>query len=72
MKELKPTIVVTCGYFNPIHPGHIECFTLARALGDELWVIVNNDQQAELKRKVKSFQDEQFRMNVVGALAGHY
>jgi cytidyltransferase-like protein len=45
MKELKPTIVVTCGYFNPIHPGHIECFTLARALGDELWVIVNNDQQ---------------------------
>ncbi len=69
MKEFHPTIVVTCGYFNPIHPGHIECFTLARALGDELWVIVNNDQQAELKRKVKSFQDEQFRMNVVGALA---
>lgn len=61
-------IVITCGYFNPIHPGHVECFTLARALGDELWVIINNDHQAVLKRNTPSFQDEQFRMNIVGAL----
>lgn len=63
------TIVVTCGYFNPIHPGHLECFKLAKALGDELWVIVNNDKQAELKRKTPSFQDENFRLTVVDALA---
>lgn len=62
------TIVVTCGYFNPIHPGHIECFELSKMLGDELWVIVNNDHQAQLKRWVKSFQDEQFRMKVVSSL----
>lgn len=37
-------------------------------LGDELWVIVNNDHQAQLKRGVKSFQDEQFRMKVVQSL----
>jgi cytidyltransferase-like protein len=63
------TVVITCGYFNPVHPGHIECFTLAKALGDELWVIVNNDTQAELKRSVPSFQDHHFRMNVVSAFS---
>jgi mannose-6-phosphate isomerase len=61
-------IIITSGYFNPIHPGHIECFELAKNLGGddgELWVIVNNDVQAEKKRGVKSFQDENFRMNIV-------
>lgn len=37
-------------------------------LGDELWVIVNNDHQAMLKRGVQSFQNEQFRLKVVGSL----
>ncbi len=63
-----PTIVITSGYFNPIHPGHIECFELAKKLGDELWVIVNNDLQAELKRGEKSFQDQELRMRVAGAI----
>ncbi len=57
-------------YANPIHPGHIECLELSKseAWADELWVIVNNDHQAEMKRGVKSFQDEKFRMEVVRAL----
>lgn len=55
-------------YANPIHPGHIECLTLSKELADELWVIVNNDIQAKLKRWVKSFQDEQFRASVVASL----
>ena len=58
-------VVITSTYCNPIHPGHIECFNLAKELGDELWVIVNNDRQAELKRGVQSFQDEDFRKNIV-------
>ena len=62
------TIVITSGYFNPIHPGHIECFYLARELGNELWVIVNNNEQAKLKRGEESFQDEGFRMKVVKAI----
>lgn len=62
------TYVITSGYYNPIHPGHIECCELAKELGDELWVIVNNDKQAELKRGKSSFQDEQFRMRVVASL----
>lgn len=57
-------------YANPLHPGHIECLELSKSEtgADELWVIVNNDHQAELKRGVKSFQDENFRMKVIASL----
>jgi cytidyltransferase-like protein len=57
-------------YANPLHPGHIECLELSKseAGADELWVIVNNDYQAELKRGIKSFQDENFRIEIVKAL----
>lgn len=61
-------LAITSMYANPIHPGHIECLELSLNHADELWVIVNNDKQAEMKRGVKSFQDEQFRLAVVGAL----
>jgi cytidyltransferase-like protein len=61
-------IVITSGYFNPIHPGHIECFEMSKKLGDELWVILNNDLQCEIKRGVKSFQDQDFRMKIVQAI----
>ena len=59
---------ITSMYANPIHPGHIECLKLSSRLCDELWVIVNNDKQAELKRGVPSFQDEQYRKEVVGSI----
>ena len=62
------TIVITSGYFNPIHPGHIECFYMARKLGDKLIVIMNNDAQARFKRGVESFQDEDFRMKIVKSI----
>lgn len=63
------TIVITSGYFNPIHPWHIECLELCKELWDELWVIVNNDIQAKLKTwKDTVFQDENFRMKVVNSL----
>ena len=59
--------VVTSGYFDPLHVGHIECLELAKELGDELIVIVNNDYQAELK-KGKSFMSEKDRMKIVSSL----
>ena len=63
------TIVITSGYFNPIHPGHIECLELCKELWDELWVIVNNDNQAKLKTgQHKVFQDENYRMRIVSSL----
>jgi len=63
------TIVITSGYFNPIHPWHIECLELCKELWDELRVIVNSDLQARLKTwKDEVFQDENFRMKVVSSL----
>jgi cytidyltransferase-like protein len=63
------TIVITSGYFNPIHPWHIECLELCKELWDELRVIVNNDEQAKLKTgKDTVFQDQDFRMKIVSSL----
>ena len=56
MKNKKAKIV--SGYFNPIHKGHIEYFNKAKELADQLFVIVNNDYQRELKGS-KEFQLEQ-------------
>ena|SRR3989304_151331 len=61
-------VVITSGYFNPIHPGHINCMRLASRLGDMLWVIVNNDIQAEIKRGRPSFQNELDRKDIVRAI----
>lgn len=47
--EKTKTLVIVSGYFNPLHSGHIEYLTKSKALGDFLFVIVNNDYQRELK-----------------------
>jgi len=59
--------VCTSGYFDPLHVGHIECFEQAKALGDWLVVIINNDYQAYLK-KGKSFMSEQDRFKIISSL----
>lgn len=59
--------VAASGYFNPLHKGHVEYLQKAKALGDYLVVIVNNDKQRALKNS-KPFMDEQERMFIVGAL----
>jgi len=60
-------VVVTSGYFDPLHVGHIECLELAKQLGDKLIVIVNSDFQAKLK-KGKSFMNQEDRMKIISAL----
>ena len=62
MKKQKAIIV--SGYFNPIHKGHLEYFNNAKAMADQLFVIVNNDHQRELKGS-REFQDENERMIIV-------
>lgn len=61
------TTVIVSGYFNPIHSGHVRMCETARALGDRLIVIVNNDVQQEQK-KGKIIMVEGERMEVVRAL----
>ena len=62
MKKQKAIIV--SGYFNPIHKGHLEYFNNAKAIADQLFVIVNNDHQRALKGS-KEFQDENERMIII-------
>ena len=57
-------IIIVSGYFNPIHKGHLEYFNNAKAIADQLFVIVNNDHQRALKGS-KEFQDENERMVIV-------
>ena len=59
--------VAVSGYFDPIHVGHLEYLELAKELGDELIVIVNNNNQCVLK-KGKPFMDEVDRVKIVQAL----
>ncbi len=49
--------VCISGYFDPLHIGHLDYLRSAKALGDFLIVIVNNDHQAKLK-KGGSFMNE--------------
>jgi|TARA_B100001059_G_C17755211_1_gene539484 cytidyltransferase-like protein len=63
----KLTSVAVSGYFDPIHVGHLEFLELAKKLGDNLIVIINNNLQAELK-KGSTFMDEKDRMEIVAAL----
>lgn len=44
-------IVAVSGGFDPIHIGHLELFKEAKALGDKLVVIVNNDHWTKLKNR---------------------
>ena len=63
----KKKAIVVSGYFNPLHKGHLELFENAKQHGDELWVIVNSDEQRELKGS-KEFMDEVERWDIIKAL----
>jgi len=46
----RKTIVAVSGGFDPIHVGHTRLFEKAKALGDELVVILNNDNWLQKKK----------------------
>ena len=64
---MKPKAIIVSGYFNPLHKGHLELFEKAKASGDQLWVIVNNDLQRKLKGS-KEFMDENERLIIVNSI----
>ena len=61
-------IVAVSGYFDPFHVGHLEYLEKSKTLGDYLFVIVNNDYQAKLKKK-KSFMPEGERLKIIRSLS---
>jgi cytidyltransferase-like protein len=63
----KRIIVAVSGGFDPLHIGHVRLFERARALGDELVVILNNDNWLT-KKKGYAFMAEQERKEVIESL----
>ena len=65
--ETQEKIVCVSGYFDPIHIGHIEYFKKSKEIGTKLMVIVNNDDQARLK-KGRPFMPCKERMQLIEEL----
>jgi cytidyltransferase-like protein len=60
-------IVITSGYYNPVHVGHINLFEDAKNLGDYLVVVVNNDIQVKIKNSCP-FMPEFERVKIIKAI----
>ena len=67
MKKAIKKVIITSGFFNPLHIGHINLIREAKILGDFLVVIVNNDKQVKIKGSTP-FMPEQERIEIVKAL----
>ena len=57
-------IVSVSGYFDPVHIGHLEYFKKSKKIGTKLMVIINNDEQAILK-KGKPFMPVDERVKII-------
>lgn len=60
------TRVLATGTFDLLHPGHVYFLTQAKALGDELFVIVARD--SNVTHKPKPIIPEEQRLEMVDAL----
>ena len=60
-------VIAVSGYFDPFHIGHLEYLEKSKKLGDYLFVIVNSDHQAKLK-KGKSFMPAIERLKIIRSL----
>lgn len=67
VNDQKKRVVVTSGYYNPVHIGHINLFKSAKEMGDILVVIVNNDNQVKLKGSVP-FMPQEERVEIISAI----
>ncbi|MFI5260590.1 MAG: adenylyltransferase/cytidyltransferase family protein [Candidatus Paceibacteria bacterium] len=65
----KPVVVAVSGGFDPIHIGHIRMFQEAKALGDELVVILNNDNWLHDKKGFP-FMAETERKEIIESIKG--
>lgn len=63
-KRKKEIVVAVSGGFDPIHVGHARLFHEAKKLGDELVVILNNDNWLRRKKHV-IFMPESERKEVI-------
>lgn len=59
-------VVMVSGGFDPVHIGHVRMFEEAKKLGDELVVLLNNDNWLKLK-KGYVFMNEKERKEIIEA-----
>lgn len=62
-------VVAVSGGFDPIHIGHVRMFREAKKLGDELVVILNNDNWLRDKKGFP-FMGEEERKEIIEAIEG--
>jgi|SRR5579872_177481 len=65
--QKKQIVVAVSGGFDPLHVGHVRYFQAARALGDKLVVILNNDNWLKLK-KGYVFMNERQRKEIIESI----
>jgi D-beta-D-heptose 7-phosphate kinase/D-beta-D-heptose 1-phosphate adenosyltransferase len=63
-KKAGKKVVMVSGGFDPVHVGHLDMFKEAKELGDELVVVLNNDNWLKLK-KGHTFMSEQDRKEII-------
>lgn len=65
-KTGKKIVVAVSGGFDPIHAGHIRMFEAARKMGDELVVILNNDNWLTAKKGYVFMPDKERKEVIEG------
>ncbi len=70
-RELKKQkkVVLTSGYFDPLHIGHIELIKLSKELGDYLIVVINNDNQT-IQKKGYVFMPHEEKAKIIAEIKG--
>lgn len=69
LKRQGARVVLTNGCFDLLHPGHIQLFSQARALGDVLVVAMNSDRSVcALKGSHRALMPEMERAEIIAAL----
>ena len=65
----KHKVVLVSGGFDPVHKGHLQMIEAAREIGEEVWVILNNDSWLRQK-KGKVFMKEREREYIMSQIKG--
>jgi cytidyltransferase-like protein len=64
MQQKSHRVVMVSGGFDPVHIGHVRMFEEARKLGDELIVVINNDNWLKFKKGF-AFMTEDDRKEII-------